>query len=229
MALGGLLITSLVGCSSSGSSSSSMPIPKNGFLGDYSGLKDSGYSGGSRFASIDTEADFTTYKAVMVDPVEFWVGTDHEEIPEAVVADLQMMAAMLSDSIAKSLKGEYELATKPGPGVIRLRVALIEAGADETVKVADSTESGGAQPTTAISEFGREYINKAGVQAELLDSESGERLVAVVDERAGGSKPFLGSWNSARDAFSYWGGAMLDRLALLKEASKVDALDQVAL
>ena len=62
------------------------------------------------------------------------------------------------------------------------------------------------------------FVGTAGIEAEILDSVTGERLAAAVDERAG-SKALKGStstWSDVKDAFDYWAERLKVRLAELR-------------
>ena len=60
------------------------------------------------------------------------------------------------------------------------------------------------------------------IEAELLDSQSGERLAAGIDRRAGTKAwrtKFSGRWVDVREAFDWWAHRLQTRLAELRQQS----------
>jgi hypothetical protein len=58
------------------------------------------------------------------------------------------------------------------------------------------------------------------MEVELLDSATGQRLAAAVDERSGSAG--LGSkWTHVEKTFNTWGAKMSDRLKRLTTASRL--------
>jgi hypothetical protein len=58
------------------------------------------------------------------------------------------------------------------------------------------------------------FVGSAGVEAELLDSLSGERLAAAIDRRAGQTR-LRGSdstWEDVEQAFDHWSEMLAARL-----------------
>ena len=62
------------------------------------------------------------------------------------------------------------------------------------------------------------FVGKAAVEAEIVDSLSGMRIMAAVDERAGG-RTFKGStksWSDVKEAYDYWAERLRARLEELR-------------
>ena len=61
------------------------------------------------------------------------------------------------------------------------------------------------------------FVGTAGIEAEFLDSLSGHRLAAAIDERAGGRSLRGGNttWSDVQNAFDFWAAQMRTRLAEL--------------
>jgi len=63
------------------------------------------------------------------------------------------------------------------------------------------------------------FVGRVSIEAEILDSVSGERLIAAVDERAG-SKRLRGStsaWSHVHSAFDYWADVVRARLTAMRQ------------
>jgi hypothetical protein len=74
-----------------------------------------------------------------------------------------------------------------------------------------STAAGLAADTAVL-------VGKVGVEAELTDSLTGERLLAAVDERAGTKalRGGLGKWSQVQEAFGFWANRIRERLSELR-------------
>ncbi len=62
------------------------------------------------------------------------------------------------------------------------------------------------------------FVGRPGIEGELLDSQTGERLGAMVDRRAGG-KPLegsLNSWDDVEQPFKFWADRFGYRLCMAK-------------
>ena len=113
---------------------------------------------------------------------------------------------------------------RPGPGTLRLRIAVTDARG--TKPVAD-TLSTVVPVGLAISALERVALGKTlttgsvRIEAEALDAQTGARLAAMVDERVGakitGRLDKWKKWQDVRDAFDYWGARMRGTLREFRE------------
>jgi hypothetical protein len=110
LALGLALATA---CASSG-----RHVKTLGFLDDYAQLSP-GRAGQASLIYIDAEADFSTFSAIVVDPVAAWAEPGSE--PTAIDRKL---AQDLGESMRRELAREFELVDQTRAGALRLRSAL---------------------------------------------------------------------------------------------------------
>jgi hypothetical protein len=89
-------------------------------------------------------------------------------------AKLKKLSDYAYDEVAKALSERYTVVTAPGPGVLRLRTALTD--------IKKTTPALNIHPATKLSGLG---LGGASMEAEALDSQTGERVFAVVDTRQG--------------------------------------------
>ena len=68
------------------------------------------------------------YDKAMVDSVTIWRDKD-SPLKEEWKADLQRLADYFWDKVVKALMPNYKIVSKPGPGVMRVTVAITEAEA----------------------------------------------------------------------------------------------------
>ncbi len=90
----------------------------------------------------------------------------------------------------------YQVVQKPGPGVLRLRVAI--TGIEKTTPILN------IHPAMKISGIG---LGGASMEAEAIDSRGGERVGAVVDSREG-SRASIGAglqtFGHAKEVMDFW-------------------------
>jgi hypothetical protein len=188
------------------------------FLGDYSMLKEGG-DGRALLYYINPEADFKAYKAIMMDPVKLYASGKHE-MDKLTPEDRQIILNYADAAIREQLGKDYTLVTKAGPGVLHLRVAITEA---EDANVTLDTISTivpvglalGGLAALATGEWA--FTGSAGLEVEMLDSMSGQRLAAAVDRRTGskvtGNADKFSDWRTVQNALDYWANQLRTRLA----------------
>ncbi len=207
-----ILSVSVFGCATT---RQARRVETSGFLEDYSQLQ-AGKQGEALLVYFNPEADFSAYDKILLDDVTIWRAVDAnlEDVPEDEIDEL---ALGLHEAMAEKLKEDYEIVHRAGPGTLRVRVAITEAAEswvvmDTLTTVVPHTRliSGIKKLTTGTHSF----VGKASIEAEILDAQSGERLAAAVDRRAGG-KSFHGlmsSWDDVKEACRFWAGRLRDRL-----------------
>src|SRR5205807_1941919 len=95
------------------------------------------------------------------------------------------------EAIIWAVNDAFPVVQQPGPLVLRLRSALI--GVDVGGAGQDQKEAGGDSLERTVN------IGKMGVEMELVDSETGEQIAAVVDKHSLGEGAMIGSVNFSRD------------------------------
>ena len=215
-----LIITAAVALFT-GCASSTKTAEKSGFLGDYSELRD-GDKNEARYVYIDHRADFTKYTKVKIALVTIWTMGD-SEMTELSAEEAQDLANYLHTAIHNELKKDYQIVETNGSDTLLIRVALTEAiGANRTMNSISTIVpvglviSAGKKAATGTHAF----VGKASIEVEVLDSATGQRLGAAVDERAG-AKGVEAEWTQVEKAFDFWAGKMRDRLERLTTASRL--------
>lgn len=192
------------------------PTP-SGFLGDYSQLKP-GSEGEAHLVYVNKNADLSRYNKILMDPVKVYAGKD-SKIAKIPKEDLQKLVNYFGAALREQLKADYTLVNQPGQGVMRLQVALTEAG--RSVVLLDILSSV-TPPGMAVSSLKQiatgtpAMTGSVGVECQALDSVSKERLFAAVDARAGqkytGHLDKLNTWRAAQGSFDYWAERIATRL-----------------
>lgn len=191
-----------------------------GFLGDYS-LLHRGEQGQALLVYRNPETDFSVYKKVTVDPVTIWKGQD-SQLEGVSYADLHRLANELRTKMIWHLNQDYVVVPEPGPGVMRVQMAITEARKSNVGMDVVSTV---LPPATLLAEAEslatgmQAFVGEASIEAKITDAETGEILLAAVDRRAGGRTldGVMDSWDDVEDAFEYWAARTRERLRELRE------------
>jgi hypothetical protein len=190
---------------------SCMPRPNvepGGFLGDYEDFTRAG-DGSQRLVYVRSDVDLRRFDRLIIEPVEVVLSEDSLGSP-IDPAELAELARYLYTALQVSLRDVYTLVEEPGPTTLRLR-----AGITDVVATRPGWNTAGTLfvPLRAASAVKRVitgtdlFVGQAAIEAELVDSVSGQRLRAVVDRKAGdkftlreGTTP----WGHVEKAFRQW-------------------------
>ncbi|MBW8016615.1 MAG: DUF3313 domain-containing protein [Planctomycetes bacterium] len=187
------------------------PIAKTGFLSDYSHLtkgswEDWGYMNGAELAK---------YQGFIVEPVNlhfhsYATGTTDYETGRLSQQDISeltaYMHAKVSDAVAKS---GNSVVYRSGPRVARIRIAITDINRSTMTShfpVARTTGSG---------------VGGATIEAEILDSTTGDQIAATVEAQKGFRIPLAGvrDWSSAKQAMDTWGNDFRKRLVDVRKCN----------
>lgn len=217
LALG--LTMALAACSSSPTqpSRASTPAAPAGFLQNYSLLTPAPDDPGYRHY-VAPNVNFRQYRSVLIDEPQFIVntGNSYGSVDPALLQD---MSTYYRSRMAMELgKQGYRVVLLPGPGVMRVRTAVVGV-----VEVRSEFKPGDLLPIKAVFDLAKMAIDKSpqvlrmSVESEALDSLSGQLLGEMVDSRES-KKTVAGS--SARpsqeqihDLIDFWVARLVTRLS----------------
>lgn len=189
-----------------------------GFLRNYSQLRPGGEEE-AQLVFFHPSVDWGYYDRVMIDPVTIWHGED-SDLSRVPREDLQALADYLHWKLETALETDYTIADRPGAGVLRIRAAITTAKGSAVML--DMLSTLGPQrilsQATKLVTGTHAFVGKAAIEAEILDSLSGTRLAAMVDERAGGktASGVTDEWSDVTEAYGYWADRLRLRLAELR-------------
>jgi hypothetical protein len=98
------------------------PTPNSGFLDDYSQLAAVPDTPNTR-RWVRKDFDFKPFQQIVIDPIEVWVNpasTYKGASPDM----LKQMTDNFANSFKSALQSGYKVVDKPGPGVLRIRLAI---------------------------------------------------------------------------------------------------------
>jgi hypothetical protein len=202
----------------------------SGFLKDYASLKPNPNLDGNAltYAATDAKQNLRSYFAIIVDPVEVYVATDADT--SKISEDARVaLTNYFQHALISAVSDAFPVVDQPSPLTLRLRSALVGVDVGGQVTPGDAPED--AKPfAQAIN------IGKVGVEMELVDSKTGERIAAMVDRTNLGAGAEVGAANfsrvekfaAAKEAFDEWASrvrAFLDSEHELKgeDAKRADS------
>jgi hypothetical protein len=197
----------------------SAPLPTgNGFMGsDYSLLKP-GKEGQADLVYFNSNAQWSKYDKVMLEPVEFWDGTNSSVSP----SDQHLLTAYFYNQLKQDLEKNFTLVDQGGPGVVVLQVALINASAATPVMRSVSLVVPQVRLVNALQSLATgsyAFVGSAEAAGKVTDSQTGELLAAAIDQREGGTSLKSAAqwqWGEAESAMNLWAEKTTDRLVQLR-------------
>ena len=206
-----LVLSFISGCST--------PQPEfSGFLENYQG-----------FESVPGDEDVLMYRKpgvdlsvldrydrVLIDPVVVWYKNDspykglHPEM-------LARLADEFHQAMIEALQGRYHLVLLPGPGVLRIRTAITNLQVTRPARDT-ATYVSSERPISILSMAVTDrhiLLDQATIEAELLDSQTNQRLFAYVDRRIGDKvDPVqrVANWGHITATFNHWAREFRTRL-----------------
>ena len=186
MSFVGLGTAVVAGILISASAQAEAPAYEQEFLSDYSQLVGFETSKGWEFAYAAPGAfeRLVNYTGVMVDQAEVHISAD-SPYRGAKPDDLKAVSELMRDGLAGRLvRGGYNVVEAPGPGIIYLRLALTDLSLKKKKRGLLAYTPVGAV-VKAGSDLVREMMDKydilnMAIQGELVDSQTGEVLLAIV-------------------------------------------------
>jgi len=189
----------------------------SGFLGDYSQLTP-GSGGEAQLRYINPNVDWKKYNAVLIDTPQVYADSETTELSQS---DQKKLTDALQEALTEALEKNYEIVEEPGPGVLRVRTAITQA---QGAKLAMNAVTGIIPQLRLLTMIGgmatdtATFVGKCSAEGEIIDSVTGERLAAGVDQRAGTKDPknMLNKWGDVESAFEEWAEKLRARLESLR-------------
>ena len=213
------------------------PDAGSGFLSDYSLLKPSAAGQVGQFIYIAPNATdkLAGYNAVMVDQPAFALAPD-SKLKSIKPDDAKIIADAFRGVITDELAKGYLVVERPGKGVLGLRTSFSNVYVQKKGRGILGYTPVGFVVTTAKGALVDDVLDKVKLaettlEAELVDSETGEVLAAVQDHLGNrANKKELSSWKEANDELSVWSQRLTCQLDNARElpANRKDCTTIVA-
>jgi len=173
---------------------------RTGFLSDYSKLQ----------AQSDVSSRYLApgnrlgrYSKFIIDPVVIHFHTRSEAAGKLKEEDLRDLKNYMHEALVEAIEDRYEIVFRPGPGVARLRTALTDLKKSDIV-----------QNVLPIGKAIGGGLGGASLEAELLDSQTGEQIGALVESQLGERLSLDGysTWGDAKAIMDGWAKRFRERL-----------------
>ena len=196
------------------------PLPSSvtGFLGPDASKLAPGPEGGAALAWINPNAQWSSYTKIQLVPVEFWAADDSK----VSTADQAVLTEYFYNQLQTNLSKSFTLVDQPGPGVMTLRVALMDAttavpGLRTISVIVPQARVLNMAQSLATSSYA--FVGSAEAEMKATDSVTGALLAEAVDQRAGGmgmkgAASF--QWGDSQNAMDYWAQKIPNRILQLQ-------------
>lgn len=197
-------------------------VETSGFLPDYSLLKP-GEAGDALLSYWKQGIPWQDYHKIILEPVVIRQIKDSELSSLTHLQNYQLRE-FVERLLRQALKTNFKLVTKPGPGTLRLEIAITDAETSTMILDQFSTIYPSARTLSLVKKWltGTEsYVGKASIERKITDSVTGELLMASADCRAGG-KTLDGTfdkWDDAEQAYIYWAAQLNYQLCMKQGGS----------
>ena len=195
------------------------PAEMSGSLDDYSLLREGGPDE-VRLVYRNPKADWPAYHKVLLEPVTLW-RSGRKSLEPVPREDLLRLVTDLQGAVRAQLGQGFQLVNQPGPGVMRIRLAITEARAADPVLDILRTSRGSDRPHPAgdgpLDPETQRFLKAAVIEGEIRDAKTNALLAEGVDRRKEGA-PAWETWVDVDHAFAFWAGRVCRRLEARTEA-----------
>ena len=202
-----LSVLLLTGCATK------MEVTHTGFLANYDQLVPSKTIKGMHIYKNEAVNIKETYSKIMIAPVEILLAPQAQE--KFKDEEEQRLTAYFHESLEKKLSKQFELTDTAGPGVLLLRTAITDILPNKVyLNLHWSTTLIGAG------------IGGASIEAELIDTQSKERLLAFIDAKKGKKLKYtkgLSKWGHTKEVLDKWADILVENLSELEMAPEATA------
>jgi Protein of unknown function (DUF3313) len=177
------------------------------FLDDYSLLKE-GQEDDALLSYWKKGANWTGYKKIILEPVIIKKIPD-SELNEMTHAEGYRLRELLDYRMQEALKKNFKLVNKPGADTLLVQFAITDIETSTFLLDMFSSVYPSARTLSALKHLviGTEsFVGKASIEGKIMDSTTGDLLMASADARAGG-KTLIGStdeWDDIEQAYKFW-------------------------
>ncbi len=163
--------------------------------------------------------DRSQYTMVMLEPLSIIVDPQ-SEYKGLSSSDVQALAEGFRDAVVPTLEPEIPVVQVAGSGVLYVRAALTGVELKKAKRGVFGYLPMGIVVTAVKDAAGKRIsLQRAALEIEVLDSQTGERVGVIVDRdlsKKGGSKPEL-SWKSIEDTLKFYAARFKSRMLAARQ------------
>jgi hypothetical protein len=153
----------------------------------------------------------SSFRSVMIDPITIWTGQG-SSLDTATVAQRQKLADLAYSDLSAALQQVCPPAAQPGPGVLRMRFALVDAQTANATVNTIATYAPYVSGAYGLASFAFNggvgyFAGTATAEGFAQDGGTGAIVWEAVDKRGGTSalvKNTLNSWLDVQHALEGW-------------------------
>jgi len=183
------------------------------FLGDYSGFEQ------AKFGTIgklwrNPKTDIAQYSKVMIDAVALLIDKEPEYNKWLPVKpeEFDQLALYFYDVVRRETGQQFNITDRPGPDVMRIRLVLTEVQPTDSHRYRQALGlydvPGRRGSFKSARPDPRFYQGRVSMEGEVVDSVTGDSLLAFQDRRVGGravGRTFDDSkWGYVQQSLNYW-------------------------
>jgi hypothetical protein len=215
-----------------------------GFLSEPARLRPA--PGGEGFLCWrQADVNWKRFDKIMIERIQVYITPRSAQAP-IDPTDLKTLIDYFHGALVQNLKPQAQIVDAPGPGVLRVRLALTSLVPTNAVE----SLAGTAVPYGFVAEMGSgaatgrpagstPYMGQTGLEAQFLDGGTGRVVAECADTEIGlkyaaalnkgaasaaeawanGYASSFTSWSYAQDAFNKWSAAIARRFGELRAAS----------
>jgi hypothetical protein len=190
----------------------------SGFFGQDASLLQPGTGNQAAMVYVNPKAQWSQYNKILLQPVEFW----DDASTTVSASDQQMLGTYFYNQLKESLSKDFTMVDQPGPGVLVLRIAIVNTTTATPVLRTVSVVIPQARVLNGIQSLATgSYAFAGSAEAEMMatDGATNQFLAGAVDKRSGGmamSQAVQWQWGDAKAAMDYWVHRITDRLLELE-------------
>jgi Protein of unknown function (DUF3313) len=190
----------------------------SGFFGQDASLLQPGTGDQAAMVYVNPNAQWNQYQKILLQPVEFW----DDASTKVSASDQQMLGEYFYNQLKEDLSKNFTLVDQPGPGVLVLRVAIVNATTATpglrtvSVVVPQARVLNGIQ---SLATGSYAFVGSAEAEMKATDGTTNQFLAGAIDKRAGGmaiSQAAQWQWGDAKSAMDYWAQKIASRLLELQ-------------
>jgi len=195
-----------------------MPPAVSQFFGKDASLLQPGQEGQAAMVYINRNAQWSSYTKILLRPIQYWDTSDSD----TPTHDEQLLMTYFYNRLQETLQKNFTMVDQPGPGVLVLYVAIINAtGATPVLRsvsvVIPQARILNLAQSLATGSYA--FVGSAEAEMKAVDGSTGEFLAGAVSQRSGGmalSSAEQWQWGDAENAMNYWSDKISNRLLELQ-------------
>ncbi len=148
-------------------------VKTSGFLDDYSILRQ-GSEGEAALVYWDENANLSAYNKIIIDPVTIWLA-EGSALNGVSPEERTQLANEFHAAVHQALSEDFQSVDQPGPGTMRVRIALTDAQKSNPTMDTISTYIPQARLISTIATLGSDtaaFVGEASAEGEVRDTQT---------------------------------------------------------